>query len=42
MQFYIPEVVAVEQVQDEVDTVAESEFEKFENKIKTLEEQNKS
>lgn len=38
MQFYIPEVVAVEQVEDEVDEVAKTEFEKFEQKLKTVEE----
>lgn len=33
LQFYIPEVVAVEQVTDQVDEVTEKEFEKLENKI---------
>lgn len=37
MQFYIPEVIAVEQVEDEVDHIAKSEFEKFEEKVKTAE-----
>lgn len=36
MQFYIPEVVAVEQVEDEVDEITKSEFEKFEEKLKTV------
>ncbi|EAT46657.1 AAEL002148-PA [Aedes aegypti] len=34
LQFYIPEVVAVEQVFDKVDEVTETEFEKFEKQIK--------
>lgn len=38
MQFYIPEVVAVEQVEDEVDGIAKTEFEKFEQKLKAVEE----
>lgn len=38
MQFYIPEVVAVEQVEDEADEIAKTEFQKFEEKIKTAEE----
>lgn len=38
MQFYIPEVVAVEQVEDEVDEITKTEFEKFEEKIKKVEE----
>jgi Fe-S cluster biogenesis protein NfuA len=33
MQFYIPEVLGVEQVQDEVDKIAEKEFAKFEEKL---------
>lgn len=37
MQFYIPEVVAVEQVEDEVDEIAKDEFHKFEQKLKTAE-----
>ncbi|KAL3273673.1 hypothetical protein HHI36_015103 [Cryptolaemus montrouzieri] len=35
LQFYIPEVVAVEQVKDEADKVSESEFEKIEKKLET-------
>ncbi|KAK2577466.1 hypothetical protein KPH14_003568 [Odynerus spinipes] len=35
MQFYIPEVLGVIQVEDEIDKVAKQEFEKLENKIKT-------
>ena len=35
LQFYIPEVVSVEQVNEPSDFVAESEFEKLEKKIKT-------
>ncbi|XP_011207099.2 NFU1 iron-sulfur cluster scaffold homolog, mitochondrial [Bactrocera dorsalis] len=37
LQFYIPEVVSVEQVSDKVDKFAEKEFEKFESKIKLKE-----
>ena len=33
LQFYIPEVLGVEQVMDEVDKIAEKEFQKFEEKI---------
>lgn len=35
MQFYIPEVMGVIQVEDETDQVTKKEFEKLENKIKT-------
>lgn len=35
MQFYIPEVIGVEQVQDEVDKINEEEFKKLEQNIKT-------
>jgi len=35
LQFYIPEVVAVEQVKDEADKVVEKEFEKLEGKLQT-------
>lgn len=38
LQFYIPEVVAVEQVKDEAEKVAEKEFEKLEKKIQVKEE----
>lgn len=34
LQFYIPEVVAVEQVTDKSDAVAEQVFEEFEDKLK--------
>lgn len=34
MQFYIPEVLAVEQIENEVETLAEKEYEKFVKKIK--------
>lgn len=34
MQFYIPEVLAVEQIEDEADKVTKSEFEKFEASLK--------
>ncbi|XP_036232056.1 NFU1 iron-sulfur cluster scaffold homolog, mitochondrial isoform X2 [Bactrocera oleae] len=37
LQFYIPEVVSVEQVSDKVDKFAEKEFEKFDSKIKLKE-----
>lgn len=33
MQFYIPEVIGVEQVEDEIDLLAKTEFEKVERKI---------
>ncbi|KAL9961287.1 hypothetical protein ACROYT_G030198 [Oculina patagonica] len=33
MQFYIPEVVAVEQVEDEADEISKTEFEKLEAKL---------
>lgn len=33
MQFYIPEVLGVVQVEDETDKIAKKEFEKFEEKI---------
>lgn len=35
LQFYIPEVKGVEQVMDEVDKLAEQEFQKFEQKLTT-------
>ncbi|XP_055615469.1 NFU1 iron-sulfur cluster scaffold homolog, mitochondrial-like [Toxorhynchites rutilus septentrionalis] len=38
LQFYIPEVVSVEQVTDEVDDVTEKEFEKLESKIQLKED----
>lgn len=38
MQFYIPEVLGVIQVEDETDKVAEKEFKKFEHKISKVEE----
>lgn len=34
LQFYIPEVVSVEQVTDELDKHIETEFEKFEATLK--------
>lgn len=34
MQFYIPEVVSVEEIEDETEKAAASEFEKFESKLK--------
>ncbi|CAG0893685.1 unnamed protein product [Darwinula stevensoni] len=34
LQFYIPEVLGVEEVQDEVDNIAHKEFEKFEQKLR--------
>jgi Fe-S cluster biogenesis protein NfuA len=37
LQFYIPEVVSVEQVKDEVDKITESEFDKLEKKIQVKE-----
>lgn len=38
MQFYIPEVVAVEQVEDAVDEITKTEFLKFEAKVKKAED----
>lgn len=38
MQFYIPEVLGVIQVEDETDKVAEKEFKKLEQKISKVEE----
>lgn len=35
LQFYIPEVVSVEQVKDDVDNVTEMVFDEFEKKIQT-------
>lgn len=35
LQFYIPEVQAVEQVKDEKDKVVEKEFDKLEQKIQS-------
>lgn len=40
MQFYIPEVLGVIQVEDETDQVAKKEFEKFEKKVEKLEQRN--
>lgn len=37
LQFYVPEVVSVEQVFDEADKMAESEFDKLEKNIKLKE-----
>lgn len=34
MQFYIPEVLSVEQIDDEGDKLSEKEFEKFEASLK--------
>lgn len=39
LQFYIPEVVSVEQVKDEVDKKIESEFEKLEKSLKVKEKE---
>uniref|UniRef100_T1E8K6 NFU1 iron-sulfur cluster scaffold homolog, mitochondrial n=2 Tax=Anopheles aquasalis TaxID=42839 RepID=T1E8K6_ANOAQ len=39
LQFYIPEVVSVEQVTDEVDKIAETEFSKLEKQIRQKDEQ---
>lgn len=33
MQFYIPEVLGVEQVEDDADKLAKTEFEKLEKKV---------
>ncbi|GAB6018813.1 hypothetical protein CHUAL_000474 [Chamberlinius hualienensis] len=41
MQFYIPEVLSVEQVTDEVDKVAKEEFEAFEKKLQEEEKSSK-
>lgn len=37
MQFYIPEVIAVEQVQDDADIIAKVEFQKVERKLQEKE-----
>lgn len=42
LQFYIPEVVRVEQVFDKSDEVAASEFDKLEQKIKIKESDKKA
>lgn len=42
LQFYIPEVVSVEQVFDESDKMAEKEFNKLEEKIRLKEQPNNS
>lgn len=42
LQFYVPEVVSVEQVFDESDKVTSKEFEKLEEKIKTKEKGNEN
>ncbi len=41
LQFYIPEVVAVEQVFDKVDEVTEDEFKKLEEKLEKEKQQKK-
>lgn len=41
LQFYIPEVLAVEQVHDDVDKITVSEFAKFEQEIKKKEAETK-
>ena len=43
-QFYVPEVLGVEEVEDELDAIAKAEFEKLEKKLeeKRLEEEKKS
>lgn len=33
-QFYVPEVLGVEEVEDELDAIAKAEFEKLEKKLK--------
>lgn len=33
LQFYIPEVISVEQVMDELDKLGQSEFDKLESKL---------
>lgn len=39
IQFYIPEVVSVEEVKDEADEVIEKEFEKLEKKVSEKEKE---
>lgn len=39
LQFYIPEVISVEQVKDEADKVSDKEFEKLEQKIQVKEKE---
>lgn len=41
MQFYIPEVLGVIQVEDETDKIAEKEFQKLEQKVKAEEAKEK-
>lgn len=33
LQFYIPEVMGIEQIEDEVDNINEEEFQKFEQTL---------
>ncbi|KAG7209546.1 hypothetical protein KM043_015626 [Ampulex compressa] len=40
MQFYIPEVLGVIQVEDETDKISKKEFEKFEKKVQQVEKSN--
>lgn len=40
LQFYIPEVIAVEQVEDEIEIRTKVEFEKFEKKLQENEGKN--
>lgn len=39
LQFYIPEVISVEQVKDEADKISDKEFEKLEQKIQVKEKE---
>lgn len=41
MQFYIPEVLGVIQVEDEVDKIADKEFQKLEKKVNKEETKDK-
>jgi Fe-S cluster biogenesis protein NfuA len=38
LQFYVPEVQGIEEVEDEVDAVSKNEFEKFEEKLRAEED----
>jgi len=38
LQFYVPEVLGVEQVEDEIQIITKAEFEKFNKKLKGQEE----
>ena len=41
LQFYVPEVLGIEEVEDEVDALSKTEFQKFEEKLLSEEEKEK-